>query len=385
MTAPSTLADGQLDSRGEDGYGHMGAALFRRRTAGEGADVVFEVGEEGRTEDIWAHSVVLVAMSRVMEALLTGRFREASERRVRISDVQPRPFLGFLEVVYTGSAKPLYNTPPVIRRDLPAVHVTGISATLAAWKDLLSRACVADHLSEGSGVVYTRCARSSGRVEEAWLGCCDLDDAKEVVAKIGSSAGQAEIIGVQNPELVLDVAVLLDRYSVNGFSDWVVSQLRDYVGWDSDVMSFVMCRSWSLNRGSVYRNAILGLCEEVCKDEDAAEDFFERFEQLLCALQSPEQAHDMVALQVRLQLLRWGGDLLRDHGEHGEEEHKRGKLFSRPSRQAVSPRRLRGDCHEAEHMRDVISHGIQSVLDDWSGKVQPEQPPAKRRRLQPGS
>lgn len=346
----------------------LGFQLFSRRTSVQGADVVFEVGEDETKEDICAHSTVLTARSSVMEAQLNGAFREASEKRIRVPDVLPCPFLGFLEVIYTGFARPLYDMPPCLAR-AATVRVTNVAASLAEWKEMMMRARVHDHLpTDGDGIMYTRSIKSSGKVEEVWLGFSKLEDAQAVVEKIGSEIGRAEIVGMRNPEFVCDIAVLLDRYAINDCVDWVVSQVTQYIGWNSDYLILVMCRAWSMSPGSVYRNAIVNMCYKLLNDQWSEEyergDFtftWEEFTGWLTRVTYPlPPMHAHTDLQVRLQLLRWANDLVIDFILHTERSIEDDDDFS--------------------SLRLMISDGIQSLIDRWSGNDQNEEWPMLKRR-----
>merc|ERR1712196_35919 len=80
----------------------------------------------------------------------------------------------------------------------------------------------------------------------------------------------------------------------------------------------VLCRIWNFNTGSVYRTAILNTCGEVCKEDDLFWRLTRKqlnFMKVVFSALPPEEVNKTTVLQVRLELLRWGSDLLRSWHE----------------------------------------------------------------------
>jgi len=193
--------------------------------------------------------------------------------------------------------------------------------------------------------MYTRSTKSSGKVEEAWLECSTPTDAQAVVDKIDSKIGRAQV-WLAPAEFALNITVLLDRYAVSDHVDWVVSQLRPHLGWHTkhtlNHTLSAMSIAWRMTPGSVYRKAIVNLCESVLTDNV---DTNCAIDDLILPL-PPMHAH--CDLQVPLQVLRW----IHDCAHHDTE------------------------------LLDKVSVGIQSVIDRWSGQDQnDEQHLSKRQRI----
>eukprot|EP00929_Paragymnodinium_shiwhaense_P083384 TRINITY_DN44405_c0_g1_i1.p1 TRINITY_DN44405_c0_g1~~TRINITY_DN44405_c0_g1_i1.p1 ORF type:complete len:356 (-),score=39.26 TRINITY_DN44405_c0_g1_i1:114-1181(-) len=324
-----------------------GAVLFRRRSAAQGADVVFEVGEDGATEDVWAHSIVLTAVSPVMEALFTGTFREAHERRVRISDVTPRVFFAFLEILYTGTSDfrcglvvpDFYNSSRRTPRHV-AVRVSNPPATLSEWKEMLMRAGVRKQISK-SGCLYTTCKKSTGRVKESWLTCMNAKTAREVVRKLGLTERQATIVGEPHCIEVLEVVMLLDRYAVEGFAEWAKKALAKYIDWGSDSLTDLLSKAFCLGAGSAYRREILKACRDALCDDDCHGKFVKHFRMHVTRAPPAGLTIDTARLQARLQLLRWANDMIK----------------------------MRTDPENTYSLMVLMSRGMQEVVDGLSGQV----------------
>lgn len=83
--------------------------IFDNRLA---TDVCFEVGrDDGKTEDIFAHKVILIAQSPVFEAMLCGDFAlrcsgaESGGARIRVRDTDAEPFEDMLRYVWSVGSR----------------------------------------------------------------------------------------------------------------------------------------------------------------------------------------------------------------------------------------------------------------------------------------
>eukprot|EP00746_Dinoflagellata_sp_MGD_P167195 gnl/MRDRNA2_/MRDRNA2_97633_c0_seq1.p1 gnl/MRDRNA2_/MRDRNA2_97633_c0~~gnl/MRDRNA2_/MRDRNA2_97633_c0_seq1.p1 ORF type:complete len:279 (+),score=52.18 gnl/MRDRNA2_/MRDRNA2_97633_c0_seq1:66-902(+) len=82
---------------------NVGLLLFGQRKAsdeGGTADMLFEIGDENSV--VWAHTLVICAVSPVLSAQLRGKFEEAQEKRIKLPDVELKCFEDFLRLVYMG-------------------------------------------------------------------------------------------------------------------------------------------------------------------------------------------------------------------------------------------------------------------------------------------
>uniref|UniRef100_A0ACD5XUE9 Uncharacterized protein n=1 Tax=Avena sativa TaxID=4498 RepID=A0ACD5XUE9_AVESA len=103
MEAPSATTPVQLDVVGvappSDLHRHLGALLL----GGEGADVVFLVGE---AESFHAHRCVLASRSLVFKAEFFGAMTKedtTTKGAVHVEGVEPQAFMAFLHFVYTDT------------------------------------------------------------------------------------------------------------------------------------------------------------------------------------------------------------------------------------------------------------------------------------------
>eukprot|EP00928_Gymnodinium_smaydae_P046029 TRINITY_DN30629_c0_g1_i1.p1 TRINITY_DN30629_c0_g1~~TRINITY_DN30629_c0_g1_i1.p1 ORF type:complete len:451 (-),score=54.33 TRINITY_DN30629_c0_g1_i1:11-1204(-) len=396
-------------SKDAPGTSPVGALLFDRRTVAGGADVVFEVGVENNTQQFLAHSSVMTAVSPVMESMLTGQFKEACERHVRLRDVSASQFSAFLELLYTGSMTCL--VPPCFVLDRPQgssipalnyfVHVTGTNAKCSAWKKAIKAAKIYEHVARGSGV-YTKCKKSSDVVEEAWFGCASIDDASLVAAKLLSDASTVKESQVQVTsvaERVLDIAALLDRFSVSHFDELILNQLHRYAGWDQECMFPMLCQAWSMN--PTYKRAVVKMCERACCSEKVGirlprpadtvpepeeTGFLDLLRERLDECQAFNQWRGKVGTAVRLQLLTWAlcvsRDMRRDFFEsldiiHNPKhsEKKKGQLLTAMEDNYDSMALY------LDEVERLVREALQQLVE-LSDEACPEQPnPAKRPRV----